>query len=126
MLRQVLERDGVQVEVASVAELSGETLDLLESRRVDIVCISAVPPSGFMHVRYLCKRIAGRFPKLPIIAGMWTLELETQALADRLPILVGVHVVASLGEARTQVRQLAESVRIQRKAGLAAVAVASA
>jgi predicted PurR-regulated permease PerM len=120
MLRQVLERDGVQVEVSSIAELAGETLDLLESRRVDIVCISAVPPSRFMHVRYICKRIAGRFPRLPIVAGMWTLDLETQELADRLPILAGVHVVTSLGEARTQVRQLAESVRIQRAAGLAA------
>jgi predicted PurR-regulated permease PerM len=116
MLRQVLERDGVQVEVASIDELSGETLDLLESRRVDVVCISAVPPSGFMHVRYLCKRIAGRFPKLPIVVGLWTLELENQTLADRLPILAGVHVVASLGAARIQVQQLAESARIQRDA----------
>lgn len=125
MLRQVLEREGVQVEVSSTAELSGETLDRLESRRVDIVCISAVLPSRFMHVRYLCKRIAGRFPRLPIVAGMWTLDLENQEFADRLPILAGVHVVVSMGEARTRVRQLAESVRIQREAGLAAVSTAS-
>jgi hypothetical protein len=126
MLRQVLERDGAKVEVSPVAELSGDTLDLLESHRVDIVCISAVPPSGFMHVRYLCKRIASRFPTLPIVAGMWTLELETQELADRLPILAGVHVVSSLGEARIHVRQFAESVRIQREAGLAASVATSA
>jgi predicted PurR-regulated permease PerM len=126
MLRQVLERDGVEVEVASIDELSGETLDLLESRRVDIVCISAVPPSRFMHVRYLCKRIASRFPDLPIVAGMWTLETEPRDLADPMSLLAGVHVVASLGEARTQVRHLAESVRIQRGAALAGVAVASA
>lgn len=118
MLRQVLERDGIEVEVASLAELSGETLELLESRRVDIVCISAVPPSRFMHVRYLCKRIAGRSPKLPIVAGVWTLDLGTQDLADRMPTLAGVHVVASLGAARTQVRQLAPSALIRRGAGL--------
>jgi predicted PurR-regulated permease PerM len=114
MLRQVLEREGAHVEVSSIAELSGETLDLVESHRVDVVCISAVPPSTFMHVRYLCKRIAGRFPKLPIIAGIWTLEIGSQELADRLPILAGVRVAKSLGEARTQVRQIADSVRLQR------------
>ncbi len=118
MLRQVLEREGVQVDLSPIGELSGETLDLLDTRCVDIVCISAVPPSRFMHVRYLCKRIAARFPRLPIVAGMWTPELETQELADRLPIPAGVHVVASLSEARTQVRKLAEALHAQRAAGL--------
>jgi predicted PurR-regulated permease PerM len=125
MLRQVLEREGAHVEVSSIAELSGETLNVLASHAVDIVCISAVPPSTFMHVRYLCKRIASRFPNLPIIAGVWTLELETQELADRLPILAGVCVAKSLGEARTQVRQLADSVRLQREAKFAAVVARS-
>src|SRR6185295_6665549 len=98
------------------AELSGETLDLIESRRVEIVCISAVPPSGFMHVRYLCKRIAARLPDLPIVAGMWTLAPGNEELAGRLPAPAGVHVVKSLGEARTRVRELAEQVRIRRGA----------
>jgi hypothetical protein len=62
-----------------------------------------------MHVRYLCKRIAARFPKLPILAGMWTLEVGNHELADLLPILGGVQVVTSLGEARIQVRQVGTS-----------------
>jgi len=117
MLRQVLERDGAEVEVSSIAKLSAETLDMLQSRNVDIVCISAVPPSRFMHVRYLCKRIVGRFPGLPIVAGMWTLEFAVEE-ADPLPDLPGAHVVASLGEARIHVRQLGEAVRVQRRAGV--------
>jgi predicted PurR-regulated permease PerM len=125
MLRQVLERDGAQVEVASIAELAGETLDQLEKNRVDVVCISAVPPTTFMHVRYLCKRIAARFPTLPIIVGIWTLDLESQELVDRLPILVGVQVVASLDEARTQVRRITVPTRTEREAGLATVLVAA-
>ena len=116
MLRQVLERDGAQAEVSSTAELSGETLDRLGSGRVDIVCISAVPPSGFMHVRYLCKRIAGRFPELPIVVGMWASEDEDRAVEDHMPVVPGAVVVASLGEARIQVRQLAESARLRRGA----------
>ena len=116
MLGQVLAGEGVEIELASTAELSGETLALLEARPVDIVCISAVPPSRFMHVRYLCKRIGQRFPQLPIIAGMWTLELEKQELTERLPILAGIHVVTSLRDARIQVRQLAEATSIRRTA----------
>ena len=118
MLRQVLEHDGAQVEVSSIASVSGESLDLLDGA-VDIVCISAMPPSQIMHVRYLCKRIAGRLPGLPIVAGLWTLEPETRSTPDRLPMLASVHVVASLGEARIQVRQLAEARRTRHEAGLA-------
>jgi hypothetical protein len=119
MLRQVLERDGVQVEVTSIAELAAETLDLLDSRRVDMVCISAVPPSRFLHVRYLCKRIAARYPKLPIVVGMWTLDIQGQEPADSLQSLAGVHVVTLLSEARSKVQQLAASALIEREHALA-------
>jgi len=125
MLRQVLERDGAQVEVSSIAELSAETLDRLESQRVDIVFISAVPPSRFMHVRYLCKRITRRFPELPIVVGMWTPEAERREGLENPPILPSVVVVASLGEARVQVRRLAESARIPREAAVLVGAGAS-
>ena len=79
-------------------------------------------PSRFMHVRYLCKRIAQCFPRLPILAGMWTLELEKQELTERLPILAGIHVVTFLRDARIQVRQLAEATRIERVADPVAIA----
>jgi predicted PurR-regulated permease PerM len=116
MLRQVLERDGLQVEVSSIAELAGESLDRLASRGVDIVCLSAVPPSRFMHVRYLCKRIAARYPGLPIVAGMWTLEHEAEAPDTPLPVAADVHVVTSLAAARAKVRELGDSIRNRRRA----------
>ncbi|TAJ19133.1 MAG: hypothetical protein EPO68_06745, partial [Planctomycetota bacterium] len=126
MLRQVLERDGAAVEVSSTAELSGETLELLRTRRVDVVCVSAMPPSQFLHVRYLCKRIAAQFPGLPIIAGMWTLELDAKWLADPLVNLPGLQVVSSLRDARLQVRQAADATYGRRQAALAARAVSPA
>jgi predicted PurR-regulated permease PerM len=124
MLRQVLDRDGVQIELSSIEGLASESLALLKARRVDVVCISAVPPSPFVNVRYLCKRIASLFPGVPIVAGMWTLELEKQELADRLPNLAGVHVATSLGDMRMHLRQLAAA-RIPHDAALVAVAAAS-
>jgi hypothetical protein len=68
-----------------------------------------------MHLRYLCKRIAARFPRLPIVAGMWTLDLEQEELAKHLPVLTGVHVVTSLCDARARVRQLAGPARLERE-----------
>ncbi len=114
MLRQVLERDGMTVEVVASVELSGVNLGLLETRHVDVVCISAVPPSRFIHVRQLCKRIKARFPNLTIIAGMWTLELESQEQGDRLPIPADVQVVTSFASARARVRELADSRHAER------------
>lgn len=114
MLRQILELDGFQVEVVSSTELVGESMELMQGRRVDLVCISAVSPSRFLHTRYLCKRIAARFPGLPIIAGMWTLDVEAQALAERMPVVAGVRVVVSLAEAREAARRLAPTARLQR------------
>jgi len=119
MLGQVLEERGMQVQVASTDELSGETLDRLVQHPVDVICLSAVPPSRFMHVRYLCKRIAQRYPKLPVVAGLWTLDLGKQELSERLPILAGLQLVTSLREARILVCQLAEAKRLERGAGRA-------
>ncbi len=113
MLRQVLERIGVQVEISSLAELASASSDRLAARPVDLVIISAVPPSRFMQVRYICKRIASRLPGVPIVVGLWTLALDDQSLADRMPILTGVDVIASLEAALSRVRRLADSSPVQ-------------
>jgi predicted PurR-regulated permease PerM len=116
LLRHVLERDGVQVTSSPLAELAGETLAEFEQHPADVVCISAVPPSRFMHVRYLCKRLTGRFPDLEIVVGMWTLQLEESRLAERVPQDERVHTVSTLAEARARLLQLAEPLRIRREA----------
>lgn len=111
MLANVLRRDGIEVKVAPLGGLVGESLALIESRPVDIVCVSAMPPSRFLHARVLCKRIAARHPGLPIVVGMWTAAEEFQDLMVRLAPGDGVKVVSSLEEARKLVKHLAESVR---------------
>jgi predicted PurR-regulated permease PerM len=111
MLRQVLERDGAQVDVAALDGTPAAALSSLESRPVDVVCISSVPPSRFIYLRYLCKQIAARHPRLPIIVGMWTLDPGASEAADPASLPAGVHKVRLLAEARSLVRELAEPAR---------------
>lgn len=126
MLAQVLRREGLSVEVAPLAALSGELLAVLESRPIDAVCISAVPPSRFLHVRYLCKRIAARHPALPIVVGLWGQPLDGPGVAEHIPRFDTVQAVSSLADAAPLVRRLALTRRTHREAGLASASPASA
>ena len=111
MLRQVLELDGIHADVASLDALLSETLKSLESQPVDVVCISTVPPTGFIRVRHLCKRIARQYPDLSIVVGIWSLDRESREPADSLSIPTGVHTVRLLGDACPLLRSLAEKAR---------------
>jgi hypothetical protein len=64
MLDKVLQRARANSAVASLAEFVGETIASFSARPVDVVIISAVPPSRFMHVRYICNRLAIHDPDL--------------------------------------------------------------
>lgn len=83
MLAQVLQGVGATTNVASVAHLTGELLEMIEKEKVKVICISAVPPSGLRNARYLYKRIRTRYPKIPIVAALWGSKLA-QDKAKRL------------------------------------------
>ncbi len=118
MLRQVLARDGMHVEITPLAELAGETLDRIAAGPVRVVCISSVPPTRLMHVRYLCKRFHGRFPDLEIILGLWTLQVEPADVADLVPLNDRIHVVTSLAEVRSLLLGFASAERSLRQGSL--------
>ncbi len=63
MLAQLSAMRGCAVEAVSVMALASEMVDLVEQRKADVVCISAMPPAAATHARYLCKRLQGRFPE---------------------------------------------------------------
>ena len=39
-------------------------------KKIEVVCVTTVPPDGFLHTRYLCKRLRGQFPELRIVAAV--------------------------------------------------------
>ncbi len=115
MLERELIGAGARVEMVPLAELMGETLKKLTQHPVDMVVISAVPPTRLMHVRYICKRLSKQ-QGLAIIVGLWTLDIDAPGVADRLPSGPNIHVVATIQQAVAVARQLARSVRILRSA----------
>src|SRR5262249_40202740 len=46
--------------------LASEVLLAIERDAPDVLCITALPPGGLNHIRYLCKRVHQQFPQLPI------------------------------------------------------------
>jgi len=106
MLAQVLEMTGCLVQAVSVTALVSEMADLVEQRKADVVCISAMPPAAATHARYLCKRLRGRFPEAHLIVGLWNVQGELNKAKERIGCGAATHVVGTLADAQEQIRLL--------------------
>jgi hypothetical protein len=103
LLAQVLEARGCLVQAVSIASLTSG-IDLVEQYKPDLVCISATPPAAVMHGRYLCKRLRGRFPALPLVVGLWDAQGDLNNAKERIGC--GATVVATLADAREHVHPM--------------------
>jgi methylmalonyl-CoA mutase cobalamin-binding subunit len=106
MLAQVLEMTGCLVQAVSVTALVSEMVDLVEQRKADVVCISAMPPAAATHARYLCKRLRGRFPEAQLIVGLWNVQGDLNKAKERIGCGAATHVVGTLADAQKQIRLL--------------------
>lgn len=102
MFEQIVAGGKCQAEIASADMLSSEIVLLVEKRKPAVVCISALPPGGLSHARYLCKRLRGRFPKLKIMVGRWGLTGNLEKNRELLLAAGADHVSTTLQDARTQ------------------------
>ena len=101
MLAQVLVDRGVAAKALTVEVLASELLETIERGEYGVICISAVPPSGMRHARYLYKRIRARFPDIYIVTGSWTrtagdgrTQRMTAAMDSNLDAVVGTEAEA--------------------------------
>jgi predicted PurR-regulated permease PerM len=106
MLCQALGNVGIACQVASVDALASEKAERVDEHRSDIVCISALPPSGLVQARYLCKRLRVRFPDLEIVVGLWGSDLAPAAGLESLRIPGPCVFATTLAEARDQIQKL--------------------
>lgn len=83
MLSQILQSEGVNLQVASVASLASEMVDVIEERKIEVVCISSMTQKAARHARYLFGRIRDRYPKLPVVVALWSNKMG-QEKARRL------------------------------------------
>jgi predicted PurR-regulated permease PerM len=113
MAAQVLRRVGFDTEVVALATLTGELSEVISKKRIQLVLISDVPPSGFTHVRYICKRIVANSPEIPIVIGVWGANLDAKKAAERLPEVKTLRLARSLKEAVDGARELFQELQIK-------------
>jgi len=106
MLSQLLATGECLVQSVSFTTAASDLADLLQRRKPDVVCISATPPAAVMHARHLCKHIRGRFPKVPMVVGLWDAQGDLSKAKTRIGAGTTTHVVTTLAEAQEQIRLL--------------------
>jgi predicted PurR-regulated permease PerM len=106
MLAQLLAVKGCVVEAVSVTALASEMVDLVERRKADVVCISAMPPAAAAHARYLCKRLQGRFPDARLVVGLWNTTGDPNKTKERLGCGPTTALVGTLAAAQEKIHGL--------------------
>jgi len=106
MLAQLLATGECLVQSVLFTATAREVADLLQRRTPDVVCISATPPVAVMHARHLCKLVRGRFPRVPVVVGLWDAHGDLSKAKTRIGGSDATHVVTTLAEAQEQVRLL--------------------
>jgi predicted PurR-regulated permease PerM len=107
MLAQLLEQKGL---AALSFPIGGPSLNdlfvLIEMKRSDIVCISALPPYAFAPARDMCKQIRERFPKLKVVVCVWGFNGDTQKAKARFERAQPDRLSTSLVEAIEHIEEL--------------------
>jgi hypothetical protein len=105
MLEQLLNKRGISATVLSCAGLLGECIQEVDKRKPRLVCVAAVPPFGYVHARYLCRRLRDRFPELKIVAAILT-EGDVSEIKKRQPPVQAHEIGASLTQALAAILSL--------------------
>jgi predicted PurR-regulated permease PerM len=106
MLVQLLNRRGVGGYVLSASTLAVDSLDAVSRANPPVACVLAVPPFGYVHARYLCRRLRMQMPELKIVGAILT-EKPPEELEQRRPSLMADELASSLQVALTKVLSLA-------------------
>jgi AI-2E family transporter len=105
MLEQLLSKRGISAKVLSCAGLLGECIQQVEQQKPRVVCVAAVPPFGYVHARYLCRRLRNRFPELKVVAAILT-EGDVNEIKKRQPPVPADEIGSSLAQALAAILSL--------------------
>lgn len=106
MLAQLLALRGFSAESVGSDILAAEAVELVEQKKIDVVCLGALPPAAIAHARYLCKRLDARFSHLPTIVGLWKTTSNLERARQRISRAQTTHVVTTLAEAQDHLDQI--------------------
>jgi hypothetical protein len=71
MLAQLLEKQGISAISFPAEEKIQEMFSLLDPQPEDVICLSALPPFAFAQARSAARQFRSKFPKTPLIVGVW-------------------------------------------------------
>ncbi|HTL56148.1 MAG TPA: AI-2E family transporter [Candidatus Limnocylindrales bacterium] len=95
MLVQLLQIRGVPARTLTAGMLVGELLESVNHQQPPVVCVLAVPPFGYAHARYLCRRLRDQAPDVKLVGAILT-EQRPEDLKQRQPQLVADELAISL------------------------------
>jgi len=121
MLCEALRHVGITCKVASVDAMASEKAERVDEYQPDIVCISALPPSGLVQARYLAKRLRARFPELELVVGVWGSDLQPEAGLQNMRVAGPCTFTTTLAAARDHVQSLVGQVMLRGQRGSVAV-----
>jgi predicted PurR-regulated permease PerM len=105
MLTQLLASHGLRAVAVSADSLTSERLEKAGEQKVEVVCVATLAPDGFLHARYLCKRLRAQFPELRIVAAVVVRDVARNVRTREL-LASASEVAASLSEATHQIQSL--------------------
>lgn len=103
MLRHLLSRRGIAASVVSSTTMLGDRLESLRKEAAEVVCVCAVPPAAVTHAAYTCRRLRRRFPDMPILVGVYSVQADAHKLRSHLSVDVADEIVTSLEDAAARI-----------------------
>ena len=107
MLAQLVEADGIRLDVTSVRLLSSEVIDLVRTSGARLICIADLPPSPPSKTRYLVRKLRSAVPEVTILVGRWAPPELADEDRSSLTNDGAHHVASTLLDTRDQLRVLA-------------------
>ena len=106
MLQQLLDRTKWEISLAGVETLASELVERVVREEFRLVCISALPPGGLAHTRYLCKRLKSGRPGVQILVGRWGLKGNWEGNEQQLQAAGADLIATTLLESLNQLTAL--------------------
>jgi len=104
LLEATVDPTGWEVDVLPASTLASELVVQTGEKQPDLICITALPPGGLAHTRYLCKRLRKRFPIVKIMVARWGREANSERVEEVLREAGAELFAPSLEETRKQLK----------------------
>jgi len=106
MLVHLLNKRGFAAKWMDSEALASESLVEVAKDKPQVVCIAAIPPLGYLHTRYLCRRLRAEYPDLRLVGAILT-ERDVDEVKKRRPAITADDLASSLTQAVAEIIALA-------------------